>query len=301
MSDGRVLITGSSGLIGSAVARRLRERQIECVGIDLRAELPTLRVDIRDDAGLSALLEGVTGIIHLAAVSRVIHGERDPVLCRAVNVDATRRILEAAGRASHRPWVIYASSREVYGPQVHQPVGEDAAFRPVNVYAHSKIAAEALVGEARDAGLQTAIVRFSNVYGSVADHSDRVVPAFVAAAVEGGVLRVDGGACCFDLTHVDDVSKALVTLVEVLMRGERQLPPIHFVSGRSTSLLDLARMAIEIGGSGARIVEAASRTFDVHHFVGDPSRARNLLGWQASTELRVGLSRLAGEFAQCRR
>jgi nucleoside-diphosphate-sugar epimerase len=299
MADGLVLITGSSGLIGTAVVGQLAEAGIACVGIDLRAPEIKDRIDIRDTARLAALLKDVTGIIHLAAVSRVIHGQDNPGLCHAVNADATRDILDAALAAAGRPWLIYASSREVYGQQESLPVSEDAAFHPLNAYARSKVDAEGFVNKARDASLQTAIVRFSSVYGSVDDHRDRVVPAFVAAAVHGGILRVDGTECSTDFTHVDDVANGVARVVEVLASGERMLPPIHFVSGRRTNLLDLAHMTNEIGGAGGSIRTVAARTFDVHNFVGDPERARALLGWQATTSLHEGLSRLAREFRQC--
>ncbi|HEY4975464.1 MAG TPA: NAD(P)-dependent oxidoreductase, partial [Steroidobacteraceae bacterium] len=215
------MITGSSGLIGSAVTRRLSDLGIGCVGIDLRALNAERRIDICDSAALAPFLEGIAGIIHLAAVSRVIHGENNPALCRVVNVDATRGLVEMALAAPRPPWLIYASSREVYGQQDKLPVREDSAFRPLNVYARSKVDAERLLGEAREASLQTAIVRFSSVYGSVNDHRDRVVPAFAAAAMCGGVLRVDGAECCFDLTHVDDVALGVTRVVELLLAGER--------------------------------------------------------------------------------
>jgi nucleoside-diphosphate-sugar epimerase len=299
MADGLILITGSSGLIGAAVAAKLAEAGMSCLGIDLRAPQIEDRIDIRDIDRLAALLQDVTGIIHLAAVSRVIHGQDDPDLCHAVNAGATRAILHAALAAARRPWLLYASSREVYGQQDSLPVSEDAAFRPLNAYARSKVDAEGFVNDAREASLQTAIVRFSSVYGSVDDHRDRVVPAFVAAAVHGGILRVDGIECGTDFTHVDDVANGVARVVEILSSGERMLPPIHFVSGRRTNLLDLAQMAIAIGGARGSIRTAAARTFDVHSFVGDPGRAKALLGWQATIGLHEGLSRLARDFRQC--
>jgi len=297
MIDGKILITGSSGLIGSAVTRRLQALNIACICVDLQAPDPEDRIDICDSARIARLMNGVTGIVHLAAVSRVIHGERHPARCRAVNVDATRGIIEAALALARPPWLIYASSREVYGQQNELPVHEDAPLRPLNVYARSKLTAEQLVGMAREASLQTAIVRFSSVYGSVDDHHDRVVPAFVAAAARGEVLRVDGADCCFDLTHVDDVANGVIRIVELLADGERGLPPVHFVSGHGITLLELARMSIEIGDRKARIHSASPRSFDVHRFVGDPGRARALLGWVATTSLESGLSRLARNFS----
>jgi nucleoside-diphosphate-sugar epimerase len=295
--NGKVLITGSSGLIGTAVIKRLMAAGIACVAVDLQAADPEDRMDICDSGRIARLLGDVTGIIHLAAVSRVIHGERHPARCRAVNVDATRAIIESALALRQPPWLIYASSREVYGQQVALPVNEDATLRPMNVYAHSKLAAEQLVEQARAASLQTAILRFSTVYGSVNDHHDRVVPAFTAAAVCGEVLRVDGPECCFDITHVDDVASGVIRVAELLTGGERGLPPIHFVSGRGITLLELARMSIELGDSNARIHSTTPHSFDVHRFIGDPARARAILGWEATIDLRSGLSRLAQNFA----
>jgi len=293
-----ILITGSSGLIGSALTRHYLENDIRVSGADWRATRVSERVDVADTDAMAPLLNGVTGIIHLAAVSRVIHGQRDPARCWVTNVEATGQLLDAAARAANPPWFIYASSREVYGTQETQPVSEDAPLQPVNVYARSKVAAELLVSAARNAGLVTATLRFASVYGSVDDHTDRVVPAFVAAAAAGGILRVDGKDCAFDINHVDDVIRGIVSVAEILAAGERHLPTLHFVSGRSTGLLELAQMCCRIAGRGARIVEAPSRDFDVHRFVGNPQRARSVLGWETTIDLETGLARLAGEFAR---
>jgi len=294
----RVLVTGASGLIGTVVSEMLRARDIEPVGIDLRSERADRRLDIRDLARIEDLLRGVSGVIHLAAVSRVIDGERNPALCWAINVEATRSLLRLMVHSVHKPWFVYASSREVYGQQDVQPVIEDVELRPMNVYARSKVAAEALVLEARDAGLRTAILRFANVYGSIHDHADRVVPAFVAAAVRGATLRVDGNDCSFDVNHVEDVARGIIKVVDRLADGDRNLPPIHFVSGRGITLLELAQLACRIAGSNARIVEASPRHFDVQRFVGDPRRARDLLDWRSTVDLESGLSRLASEFSR---
>jgi nucleoside-diphosphate-sugar epimerase len=293
-----ILITGSCGLIGTALTRHYLGRNTGVSGVDWRSTMAKQCLDVADARAMAPSLNGVTGIIHLAAVSRVIHGQHDPARCWLTNVQATAQLLDAAARSEPRPWFIYASSREVYGAQTIQPVSEDAPLRPVNAYARSKVAAERLVGAARRAGLITATLRFASVYGSVDDHADRVVPAFVAAAVAGGNLRVDGKECAFDVNHVDDVVRGIASVAEILGSGERNLPTVHFVSGRRTGLLELAEMCCRIAGRGARIVEAPSRDFDVHRFVGNPQRARSVLGWQTTIDLETGLTRLTSEFAQ---
>jgi nucleoside-diphosphate-sugar epimerase len=124
-----------------------------------------------------------------------------------------------------------------------------------------------------------------------------VIPAFAAAAVRGGTMHVDGGDCELDFTHVDDVAKGIMRVVELLARGERSLPVVHLASGRGTTLITLARLANDINGRRAGIVEGAARSVGVRSFVGDPARARALLGWSASTDLRAGIAKLSHEFA----
>ena len=70
-------------------------------------------------------MAGVDGVIHLAAVSRVVWGQKNPELCWETNVTGVQNVLDAAREASSRPWVISASSREVYGEAEHLPVSED--------------------------------------------------------------------------------------------------------------------------------------------------------------------------------
>lgn len=293
----RVLLTGSSGLIGSALLPRLATAGVEAMEVDLRASDPAARIDICDSDRLLPLVEQADGILHFAAVSRVVDGEKDPERCMAVNVEATRRLLAAALASKRTSWFINASSREVYGQQaIDTRVAETAPFRPMNVYARTKVAGEELTNAAAEAGLKTAIVRFSSAYGSPDDHATRVVPAFVAAAVRGEQLRVEGRQHTFDLTHVDDVANGLERLVAVLDAEKAGLPPIHFVSGTGTTLGELAARAIALGSPRATAIEAAPRSFDIHHFIGDPARAKSLLGWQATTSLDAGLARLAADY-----
>jgi nucleoside-diphosphate-sugar epimerase len=297
MSDGTFLVTGSRGLIGSAVMRCLADRGHAAVGVDLREPEGTRKLDICRPDRVARLIAEAEGIIHLAAVARVGDAEADPQRCRRVNVDATRHLLEAALQAPARPWVLFASSREIYGDQASQPVQEDAVPAPKNVYARSKHAAEGLVEAARRAGLQTAIVRFANVYGSVDDHRDRVVPAFAAAAAHGGVLRVDDPHSRLDFTHVADVADGVERVVARLVDGERDLPPVHFASGEGTTLMELARLAAGVARRETCIAVGTGRECTVKTFIGNPERARTLLGWQATTSLDHGFAALVQDFA----
>jgi nucleoside-diphosphate-sugar epimerase len=282
----RILVTGFRGLIGSALVRRLHAAGWEVRGFDIAQGL-----DVVDAEAVAEALDGCEGVVHLAAVSRVVWGERDPARCHLVNVTGTRNVLSAASRARRPVWVLAASSREVYGQAVSFPVGEAAELRPLNCYARSKVAAEKLVAASADSGLRASVIRFSSVYGAVTDHADRVVPAFARLAALGGTLRVDGSETTLDFTHVDDVAAALQTAAEMLAGGSGTLPALHLVSGRGTSLPELAEMAIGAAGRGRARV-SPGRPYDVRSFIGDPARAGRVLGWRASTALEDGIADL---------
>jgi UDP-glucose 4-epimerase len=293
---GRVLVTGGCGLIGSALIQRLTAAGHETVNFDLSANFGKAPMDITDIESVAAAMEKCTGVVHLAAVSRVVWGQRDPVRCWEVNVKGTRNVLAAAAdREARAPWVLVASSREVYGQASSFPVPEWAPYRPLNAYARSKVEVENLAASSRRDGLHTSVVRFSGVYGAIADHADRVAPGFARLAAEGGTLRVDGEDTTLDFTHIEDVAAGLQMMTEVLAAGAGPLPPVHFVSGRGTTLRELADVAVEAAGSG--IVEVGPpRDYDVSKFIGDPSRAEQLLGWRSSTVLEEGMKRLVEDF-----
>ena len=286
----RILVTGSEGLVGRALCATLEARGYELVGLDLRGTEKE-RGDVRDPGRVREAMSGCRGIVHLAAVSRVVWAERAPDVCRDTNIGGLRCVLEAACEQPARPWFLFASSREVYGRPKRLPATEAAPLSPVNVYGRSKAEGERLVEEAREDGLRTATVRLSNVYGSVLDHPDRVVPAFAHAAVEGSAIRMDGAECTFDFTHIDDTVRGMVATIDQLEAGEA-LPPIHLLTGAPTTLRELAAMATTFAMEPLPVVEALPRSFDVSRFHGDPSRARELLGWEPRVSLRDGFGRL---------
>lgn len=288
-----IVITGSSGLIGSRLTKCLGKKGINVYPIDqqLSAEHPGSG-DIRNSLWLKKQLIACKGIVHLAAVSRVVWGEKEPELCWETNVEATQTLLEIAHSLPSPPWFIYASSREVYGQQTQLPVSEDALLQPLNIYAKSKVAAEALTNAYRQKGLQTAILRFSSVYGSANDYPDRVIPAFCLNALHNKPLRVEGLNNTFDFTHVEDVVRGIIQVISLLENKENYLPPIHLTTGKSTTLLELIETIQQIRNKKIDYYEAPQRQYDVHSFYGNPSRAKKYLNWAAEINLIEGLKDL---------
>lgn len=284
----KILVTGAAGLIGSALVERLIKQGYEVICCDIRLRDNPLSFYSKD---IVPLLMQAVGVIHLAAISRVVHGELYPDLCQKVNVEGTTKLLELCKLLPNKPWLIYASSREVYGEQKKQPVIESAPLEPVNNYARGKVLIEELVTDMKSSGFNVAVLRFSNVYGGLLDHQDRVVPAFCINALRGDPIRIDGKECVFDFTYLEDVIDGISSTVDYLQNTKSSLPPIHFTSCSPCNLENLANIILAVAGSNSQVAFHPPRNFDVSHFYGDFSRAKELLGWSPKHSLEKGLSK----------
>ena len=289
-----LLMTGHMGLVGRYLKPLLENNGFIIRGFDRLNQSG----DITNVLQIEQALEGCDGIIHLAAVSRVVWGEQDPEKCWNTNAIASEQLLKAAVNNQRRPWVLVASSREVYGEPEKIPVSEDQLLAPVNIYGKAKAYMEKQALLARGAGINTAVVRLANVYGCTDDHKDRVLPAFCRRAVEGLPLRVDGFDHLFDFTHVSDTVNGIARMVALLDSGERELPPIHLLPGIGTTLKEAALIAVKSAKTNAKIFEASSRSYDVGRFVGDPAHAKKLLGWQARIQPKDGIAMLVEKFKE---
>jgi len=298
MSTNLILVTGSSGLIGSSIVQSFRSLGISISPIDLKAENKLEFVDIRDAARIRQLIQKCDGIIHLAAISRVAEAERDPAICHTTNIIGLRNVIDAALSASNPPWLIFASSREVYGQPETLPVDEGHPCQPISVYGQSKAEGERLVEVARKSGLNAISVRLANVYGSETDHPERVIPSFIRAATIGRPLQIHGSKRVFDFTHVDDVTSGILAIVRLMQARECLPPQLQLVSGIPVTLGELANSIIKLSGSRSSVLTAEYKDFEVSNFVGDGTRAKALLGWSPTVSLEVGLSQLIQEFRE---
>lgn len=289
----KILVTGSAGLIGSALIQKLRNTGYEVIDCDIRSKNNPLSFF---SEGIQPILEECKGIIHLAAISRVIHGEQYPELCEEVNVSGAKKFLEFYENLPHKPWLIYGSSREVYGNQDNLPVVEDAALNPVNTYAKGKVEIEHRIKKLEKQGFNTVILRFSNVYGGLLDHYDRVIPAFCINALKGNTIRIDGKECVFDFTYIEDVVEGILLAVEKLMSFQQiGLLPVHLTGCRGCNLDELVRIIMDITGSKSPIDYRPPRNFDVSCFYGDFSNAHKLLGWKPKHSLEEGIEKFISD------
>lgn len=281
-----VLITGGNGFIGSHLAESFANRGHSVTSLDLRFDGNTRDSGARKIIGdildywtvfEAARFSDLT--VHLAAVSRVEDGERDPMKCVAVNLHGARNVIKVASQQGKA--LIFASSREVYGDPKVFPVREETPKQPKSVYGRTKLAAEEMLMEAgRANGLRYVITRLSNVFGSMRDRTERVVPTFVRQAISGEGITIHGGQQSMDFTLIDDVSETLTTLAENFDAVQGQ--DYNIVTGRSHSILELATMVKEQTRSMSRLSFEDERKSYAHKFLADPSKIKSFLNGRRS-------------------
>jgi nucleoside-diphosphate-sugar epimerase len=229
----RVLITGSSGRIGAAVAREVRAAH-QVVGLDVvpGAETQVLG-SIADGPLVRALVRDVDAVIHCAALHAPHVGTASSAEFRAINVDGTARLLDASLAAGLRRFV-FTSTTSVYG---HALVPTDRAVwvteslvpQPRDIYDETKLLAEALCQRATDAGLPCVTLRMSRSFPEperlmAIYRMYRGVDARDVAAAHGAALRVpvSGYTLCNVSASspftIDDTPELLANAPSVLER-----------------------------------------------------------------------------------
>ncbi|MEA1979822.1 MAG: NAD-dependent epimerase/dehydratase family protein, partial [candidate division Zixibacteria bacterium] len=197
--ENKILITGSSGTIGSALCIKLATQKKKFIPLDIKPFLwddkidkKTIRFDLRKSLTKTKLPFKPNMIIHLAANARVHDLVVNPKLALD-NYMMTHNILEYA-RLNKIEKFIYASSREVYG-ESSKPKRKENDTHISNIkspYTASKFGAEAMVHAYHECyGIKPVIIRFSNVYGRY-DISERVVPLFIYYALRNRDIYIFG-------------------------------------------------------------------------------------------------------------
>lgn len=302
----RILITGSSGQIGTNLALQLQAAGHDVFGVDRRpntwtSAIPTLLQDLamphHDFVG------GIGGapypksdiVVHLAANAKVHELVTHPH--RALeNITTLFNVLEYC-RHQQTP-LIFASSREVYGDIQRYLTNEQTAdfAYTESPYSASKIAGESLVySYARCYGLRYIVFRFSNVYGRYdndIDRMERVIPLFIRELSAGRPVTVFGREKMLDFTHVDDCVAGIMRGIDALATHKIDATTINLAYGQGNTLVTMAHViAHELGVQHPDIrVEESKRVGEVTYYIADLQRAQELLGYTPQIDLPRGIA-----------
>src|SRR5829696_3731090 len=294
------VVTGGAGFLGSHLSDALLAKGHRVICVDnletgslaniehMRTEafvfLPyDLTVPIRIE-------EPIHFVYHLASPASPIDYLRLPLQTLKVGSHGTHNALGLA--KFKRARFLLASTSEVYGdPQVHpQPEtywGHVNPIGPRGVYDEAKRYAEALtMAYHRQQGVDTAIARIFNSYGArMRPHDGRAIPTFLRQALQDKPLTVFGdGSQTRSFCYVEDEIRGLVTLAESDVHE-----PVNIGNPDEFTLLELAKIVIEVTESRSDIVYEALPTDDPQVRQPDITRARQLLGWAPEVGLREGL------------
>ncbi|MCA9970958.1 MAG: NAD(P)-dependent oxidoreductase [Anaerolineales bacterium] len=299
-----ILITGSSGQIGTNLGLYLQKKGHQVFGVDIRpntwtTEIETLLQDLsrpysdfKGGIGHVAYPPDIDLVVHFAAHAKVHQLVKQPD--RALeNITMTYNVLEYC-RQNDLP-VIFSSSREVYG-DIHRYITEesyaDFAFTE-SPYSASKISGEALIySYAQCYGLRYLVFRFSNVYGRYDNDIERmlrVIPHFIRQISQDKPITVYGKDKVLDFTYVDDCVGGVYAGIEKLLSGEIANHTINLAFGQGNTLVSMAEYIAEALGKTPDMTIKPSRVGEVTHYVANVGKARALLDYTPQTSLRDGI------------
>jgi len=291
----RILVTGGAGFIGANLVRQLlgaghQVRVLDNFSAGQREYLAglTLEViegDILDSERVVRAVDGMEGVVHLAAQTGVPGSLKNPRLDCDVNVVGTLNMLEACRHAGVRRFV-FASSNAPLGRQP-PPATEDKAPLPISPYGASKLAGEGYcLAYYGSWGQSTVVLRFANIYGPYSAHKNSVVAQFFRDILTVGQIAIDGdGHQTRDFIYVGDLCQAIGLALAGTVAGE----VFQIATGVETSIAQLADRMQAVVGRGFEMSHGPSRLGDIPQNYSDIAKATRILGWRPTVDLDTGL------------
>jgi len=323
----RWLLTGSAGFIGSNLLEVLLRSGQEVISLDNfatghRRNLEQARHavgdgawpnhrfiegDIADPAVCLQACDGVELVLHQAALGSVPRSINDPLATHRANATGFLNMLVASKDCGAKRFV-YAASSSTYGDSPTLPKVEDVIGRPLSPYAVTKYLNELYADVfGRCYGLATIGLRYFNVFGPRQDPEGAyaaVIPRWVAAMMSGRACAINGdGETSRDFCYVANAVQA--NLRAALVEDPHAAGQVYNVAaGQRTTLLQLHELlssALREQQTGLSVqapVFAGFRAGDVRHSLADISKARSLLGYEPSHDVRAGLREAVGWYVE---
>jgi UDP-glucuronate decarboxylase len=304
----RILVTGGAGFLGSFLCERLLNEGHEVACVDnfftgSRRNVSHLLDNrsfeiIRHDVTFPLYVE-VDEIYNLACPASPIHYQLDPVQTTKTSVHGAINMLGLAKRVRAR--ILQASTSEVYGdPEIHPQIedywGRVNPIGPRSCYDEGKRCAETLFFDYwRQHRLRIKVARIFNTYGPRMSPDDgRVISNFIVQALQGEPITVYGtGEQTRSFCYVDDLIDGLVRLMQT---ADDVTGPINLGNPVEFTMLELAKLVIELTGSRSKIRFLPLPVDDPRQRQPDIERAKSQLDWTPRIQLRQGLAKTIAYF-----
>ena len=308
-----IFVTGGAGYIGSATAEGLIKAGHSVTVYDSlvtghRAAVPAGANFI--NAGLEdsrALMEALTSnkfdaIMHFAAFIEAGESMRDPGKFFRNNFSNSLQLIETAVQAGIKK-LVFSSTAAVYQSS-EQPLTEESAIGPTNVYGHTKLMTEQAIEWYRQIhGLHFAALRYFNACGALPGRGEahqpeshlipRVLEIALGKAESATIFGTDyptpDGTCIRDYIHIADLVSAHILALGALDSKDRMIYNIG--SGNGFSVREVIETARQVTGHAIPVVESPRRPGDSSRLVASPQKIISELGWTPEhTNIREILS-----------
>ena len=311
----RIFITGIAGFIGFHLALALKKKGYEVTGCDsfnqyYEPELKELRAKIMQENGIEihrfdilnlddheVHLEGITHLVHFAAIAGVRYSIEHPEEYMDINITGTYKLLEYLKRNPHIEYV-YASSSSVYsGSDTFPSVETEPADKPLNLYAATKRSNELMCYTYHSLfGIKMRGLRFFTVYGTFG-RPDMALFKFADLMKKGEPIEVyNNGDMLRDFTYVDDIVSGVTACIEKSMDFEI----FNLASGYEEKLTDMISFLEEGINLKAEIKLVPGCQGEPTRSNADLTKAKEMLGYNPQVRLKEGISRFSEWFLEYR-
>jgi nucleoside-diphosphate-sugar epimerase len=292
--DKKVLITGSSGLLGSHLLdllagssnsiRLLTRRHIT----KPKSGVSVLHGDISDSVVDSQAIKDIDVVFHFAAIVNVDKSISDPFETLTTNIMGTMRLLESARKQNKPPHIIFPSSTNIYGIPQKEKLTEDYPIAPLDPYSTSKAAADLICQTyIRTYNLPITILRVSTLYGP-RQQVTQFIPKVISQGASSQILTLGSLNAYRDFCYVKDVAEAFM-LAGAASKDSYQV--FNISTGVSTCLIDIVEKISKFLGKRLEIKSNGNHRSNeiTSPFVIDYSKARYVLKWKPHYDIDSGL------------
>lgn len=303
----KVLVTGGAGFVGSHLCDRLIQDGHEVICLDnlftgSRANIAQLldnpRFTFVERDVQQPFFAKVDWIFNLACPASPVHYQHEPVETVRTNVLGMMNMLELAKAVGAR--ILQASTSEVYGDPLEHPQKETywGNVDPISrrgCYDEGKRCAETLCFDYhREYGVDIRVIRIFNTYGPrMAQNDGRVVSNFILQALRGEPVTIYGdGSHTRSFQYVDDLVEGMIKM----MSQDGFVGPVNIGNPGEFTLLELAKIVIEMTDSPSQIVHQAETDHDPKKRKADITLAKEKLNWEPKIPLRDGLEKTIAYF-----
>lgn len=305
----KVLITGGAGFIGTNLVEFLLEKtdwQIKVLDnlsvgkLDnlkrikgfCRTRVKFLEGDIRNREDIKRMIKNCDYVVNLAAQTGVIPSQKNPLEGVQINVIGIVHLLEESLANNVKKFVQISSGAVLGGQEV--PFNEKKLPLPISPYGASKLAGEGYCSAFSGTfGIETVVLRLSNVYGPFSFHKNNAVPQFIKAIIEGGSVVINGnGKQTRDFLYVRDAAEAI--FLSLTSKFQNNFELFQLGTGQENSINNLFRLVEkELNKRDYNVskpIYKKPRQGEIRRNYADIAKARRVLGFRPKINLEKGIS-----------